>query len=246
MKTPNHWIAVLLLGIAGLIAGIALAVSSDSHTSRVARVASRVPSSRATYVSAARTRTSSSRTVSSVLVKHYAVLRRARVASDAPLPAERQQRIAASSMGQRFGVVPSQARAITLPGGQLDWFIPGTSGGCLVDSEGVGCASSQVLASKGLIGTRAGSNSDGETLSGLVPDGVSLSAVKADGSTVMVPVTDNAFELSTSLTDQFVKLEMRDSSGNGSDISIPPLPSNLPSGPPANAAKVGPQPTSVP
>jgi hypothetical protein len=235
MKRRNGLAISVLVGVVSAAAAVVVLLSLQGRSPHVLRAAG-VTHSRASYVSDKRRsvvvlakRTSAATStgpVSPVLVKHYAILRRAHVGS-ASAPAQSEG--LPGGMGERWGLKPSEAASITLPDGRQARFIPGSSGGCFSDGAGVGCAAADHLATIGVFSaTTSGSvgavsGAQTWTLTGLVPDGTSLSAVEGNGAVVSVPVTDNAYQVtySTTSSSPFRELQMHHSSGQVTVISFP-------------------------
>jgi hypothetical protein len=147
------------------------------------------------------------------LVKHFAILRRARVSS-AAVPEIAQDTLAL----QRYGLDGAEARAITLPDGRSGSFVPGSQGACLSLPSFTGCDPTATVLSGGLVGVIGGPT---ETVFGAAPDGASVTATEADGATVAVPVANNAFSASTAAGNRFTGLRVRLSSGATSTVDMP-------------------------
>jgi putative intracellular protease/amidase len=135
--------------------------------------------------------------VPSELAAAFAILRRPREPSDA-LP----DRIAASFQhspsGQHYGINPDLSRLAGTPAGTPVWLVPGRTGSAMTRADGSGGAGpNDRVQTEGLVSmmlpTTAGNP---VTFVGFVPDGVSVTVTRTDGSAAQVERSGTAIWVS--------------------------------------------------
>jgi hypothetical protein len=121
-----------------------------------------------------------------------------------------------------MGLDMSLMTSVNLPNEITVWLVPGSVGTCLAARVGNDdytsvCGLNQIgpapVATYGLAFTDG--LATGEKLIGVVPDGnPAVTLTTADGGSVSVPVTDNAFVASTPTGQPFTAISSRSSSGS--------------------------------
>lgn len=154
------------------------------------------------------------------LVRHFAILRRGRIAS-VRIPVQVQHLALPGRLTADRGLNAAAAQPVTLADGEQGWFVPGSSGACLEWGSSAACDSTADTLRGGLVGVVVVGST--ETIVGAVPDGVTVAVTKADGATVSLPVTDNTYSASTSTGNLFSSLHVRLSSGAESTLGMPDL-----------------------
>lgn len=95
----------------------------------------------------------------------------------------------AGGVGSQFGVNVALSRLAGRPGGAPVWFIPGSSGGCILDAGGGGgCGPTDGpngIARRGIFIVRVPVNGGAPTVQGVLPDGATVHAIGAAGSAIV-------------------------------------------------------------
>lgn len=152
--------------------------------------------------------TGPARSVPPELAAAFAILRRARERTD-ELPT-----LAASSVRTpgdlHYGVNPELSRLAGRPGGSPVWLVPGTYGcslGVTDSGGGVGAPNERIVEQGAVVmlipavpGERAPRRDAEKTFVGVLPDGATVSAKKADGSGVEVTTSGAAFRVDCAVT----------------------------------------------
>lgn len=175
-------------------------------------------------------------TIPSSLAGGFAMLRRGQSASDVPaanLLTSVQQ--TPGGPASRFGVNAALSRLAGSPGGAPVWFIPGSSGGCLLDaSGGGGCGPTEGpkgIAKQGIFTVRVPVNGGAPTVQGILPDGATVQAIGSTGSAIPgVQQSGQAYSLPPGTVSFTIHLK------DGSTMNQPMPPTGaLPTAPPGPA-----------
>jgi hypothetical protein len=199
-----------LLGSIAILVGVLVPGSAQSHSSRHRRshVTSRMAAADAP---------------SAALLSKYALLRNPAATDQPALPNAVANGLA------NWGVDPTSSRPVGYQDGWHAWLVPGSTRTCffhqrLPDGGFAGTcvpADGSVL-TRGMWTVAEAQGSSTCDLIGVVPDGVTVSVTKADGSTVKVPVDGNAFQAATTASDRFQSIGETDSSGAQSSYPMNP------------------------
>lgn len=173
------------------------------------------------------------------LVREFRLLRQARAR---PASASSESTIVAAiaglvPLGATYGADPSQAGETTVGPAKDDvWVVPGSTGACLVDVDGPqdavgsGCNTASEVDAGDLwtldtIPYRAGGKMT-QVLLGAVPDGnASVIVSWADGTTTVVPVTDNVYSVPIGSHKGWKSVTLKNRAGAVVSVSgMPKLP----------------------
>lgn len=133
--------------------------------------------------------------IPSELASSFAFLRRPQQPSDALTGA------AASGVGggavAHYGINPSLARLAGSIDGSPVWFVPGSTGSCIVLREGgSSCGSNELAAGEGVYIALVPTSGAPATVVGIVPDGAHVTSANASGSEAPVSQSGQAFRVS--------------------------------------------------
>jgi len=166
---------------------------------------------------------------------HFGLLRRstARVAGATP-PAQVEAALGSLSGLDSYGANAIDAAQTLLgPGGASAWLVPGSTGACLVNSEGpqgdsIGCNTLNAVESGELWTLDTVPYGSGgrmtQVLMGIVPDGnQSVTVTWTGGSTTVVPVSNNVYIVPIGSHSGWKGVKLK--SASGSNVVLPGMTS---------------------
>jgi hypothetical protein len=186
-----------LVGVAGLAA---LAVGAATLSAGDTRHAATNAASPPTYVA-----TGATGVVPAALAARFSDLRRPATSTDSP-PADVRPSVAAlgSGPGTSYGVISSAARLIGAPGATKVWLVPGATGSCIVISQGSSaCGPNGKVETQGLMLALVPTDGAPAVVTGVLPDGASITSTDTGGLTHSVELTGRAYSMSAMASSGF-------------------------------------------
>jgi hypothetical protein len=176
-----------------------------------------------------------SASIPSQLRSSYSFLRSNATSTDPSLPDGWQ----AGAMVAQYGLEPDLAKYAGSPDGTSVWFIPGQSGSCIVIGSGGGaCGPNAPIAAQGIDVGVVPTSGAPSTVFGVVPDGATITATSSPGPDAPVPVSGNAFGVSSAHGIRTFTITLRN--GAKSSETLPRAPSSVPNRAVHRATRTGP------